>query len=68
MMGFFGSKTNDKTLDECLEKLRATDNLNAMMDVLDEYYDLDQPLSILHKNVIITALPKLVNTAGIKKR
>lgn len=50
------------------EEMRKCESLAEMLAVLNKYYDCDRKLGPLYKNVVLTALPRIINAAGLKKR
>ena len=69
-MSIFGTSTSepDETVTKCRDELRGAQDLNTMFKILDRFYDLDDPLSTLSKNIIITSLPRMMRIIGAKKR
>lgn len=42
--------------------------MNEVLDVMDNYYDLDAPLGLMSKGVVITGVQKAIKIIGIKRR
>lgn len=50
------------------KKIKAAQTINEVLDVLNEYYDLDERLGLMNKGVVITGFQKAIKICGIKKR
>jgi hypothetical protein len=50
------------------QQLQGCSTLNEMLDVLNEYYDMDKPLLPIAKGLIINKLPSIIVTTGTPKR